>query len=223
MSSKRPRKIFRGQIFEDFEDSGNPAPASQGTNPEDSTVVPDGLDATAPVDLSGSLHSVAGPSAPRSPPRTPPRRTRGQKRKVPVVDSSTEESDNSDNELEAPPPTPDKYKFSSEEELKKKLKPRSSYVVFSHNGQCFPGIVDKIKGMSIKIKKMKMVQDPQTQMYIGRWEFPKSGDQWTGRAWAKYQDIKHLISPPHMVGSSTRPQYRVPKVDQYWLPGVTRL
>ena len=47
----------------------------------------------------------------------------------------------------------------------------------------WPGVVDKIvKPDSIKIKKMKIVQDPQTHGYTGRWEFPAKSDQWTGRA-----------------------------------------
>ena len=228
-SSVRQRKPQHPQEEDpdDVESGHEDPPASQGTNPEDSTVVLDGLDTTAPVDMSGSLHAVAGPSAPRSPPKTPPRarKTRGQKRKV--VEISTEDSGsdtaNDESESEAPPPTPPRYQFSSEEELKKKLKARSSYVIFDHNGQMWAGIVDKIvKPDSIKIKKMKIVQDPQTQGYTGRWEFPPRSDKWTGRAWCKYKDIKHLTSPPNLVGTNTRPQYKIPKVDQYWVP-PTRL
>merc|ERR1711884_593376 len=93
-SSVRQRKPQHPQEEDpdDVESGHEDPPSSQGTNPEDSTVVLDGLDTTAPVDMSGSLHAVAGPSAPRSPPKTPPRarKTRGQKRKV--VEISTEDS-----------------------------------------------------------------------------------------------------------------------------------
>ena len=81
----------------------------------------------------------------------------------------------------------------------------------------WPGIIDKIYKDNIKIKKMKIIQDPQTYAYTGRWEFPPRSDKWTGRAWAEYKDIKHICSPPNIVGTNTRPQYSIPKVDQYWL------
>ena len=115
-SSVRQRKPQHPQEEDpdDLESGHEDPPSSQGTNPEDSTVVPDGMDTTAPVDMPGSPHAVAGPSVPPcSPPRTPPMaqrtlRSHGQKRKAAVVESSTEDSDSdTDNDGSATEPEPE--------------------------------------------------------------------------------------------------------------------
>ena len=205
-------------------------PLSQGTNPEDSTAVPDGTDTTAPVDMPGSPHATAGPSVPpSSPPRTPPRaqrtlRSRGQKRKSNVVEDSSEDSDSdTDNDGYDTEPevetTPARYSFSTTEELKSKLHERSSYIIFSHKGQMWPAIINKLFDNRAKVKKLKVVAT-DTNPYTGRWEFPPKSDKWSGTAYADYSDIKHICSPPRIVGTNSRPHYIIPKVDQYWPSGL---
>ena len=64
---------------------------------------------------------------------------------------------------------------------------------------------------------MKLVAT-DSEPYTGRWEFPKSSDQWSGTAMADYEDIKHIVSPPRIVVANARNNhFVVPKVDQYWI------
>ena len=102
------------------------------------------------------------------------------------------------------------------EELKSKLRERSSFIIFKHKGQMWPAAINKLYDNRTKVKKLKIIYDPVTLAYTGRWEFPPKTDKWTGSALADYTDIKHICSPPNIVGTNTRPQYRIPKVDQYW-------
>ena len=69
---------------------------------------------------------------------------------------------------------------------------------------------------------MKVVAT-DTEPYTGRWEFPPSSDKWSGTAIAEYEDIKHIVSPPKIVGTNTRNYMVIPKVDQYWQVNVTPL
>ena len=224
-SSARQGKPKRPQEEDpdDPESGHEDPPLSQGTNPEDPTVVPDGMDTTAPVDMPGSPHAIAGPSAPPSSPlRTPPRAQRVlRKRKAAVVEESSESDSDTDWEGsdQEPAPevedTPPRYSFSSEEELKSKLRERSSYIIFSHKGQMWPAIINKLFDSRAKVKKLKLVLS-ETNPYTGRWEFPPKKDKWSGTAYADYSEIKHICSPPRIVGTNSRQHYIIPKVDQYW-------
>ena len=237
-SSARQGKPKRPQEEDpdDPESGHEDPPLSQGTNPEDPTVVPDGMDTTAPVDMPESPHAIAGPSAPPSSPlaiagpsappssplRTPPRAQRVlRKRKAAVVEESSESDSDTDWEGsdQEPAPevedTPPRYSFSSEEELKSKLRERSSYIIFNHKGQMWPAIINKLFDSRAKVKKLKLVLS-ETNPYTGRWEFPPKSDKWSGTAYADYTEIKHICSPPRIVGTNSRQHYIIPKVDQYW-------
>ena len=244
-SSARQKKPKRPQDADpdDPESGHEDPPSSQGTNPEDPTVVPDGMDTTAPVDMPGSPHASAGPSVPASsptgpsvpsssppgpsvppssPPSTPPRTKRAlRKRKAVVVEESSESDSDTDWEGsdQEPEPvveaTPPRYSFSTTEELKSKLHERSSYIIFNHKGQMWPAVINKMYDSRAKVKKLKLVAS-ETNPYTGRWEFPPKSDKWSGTAYADYTEIKHICTPPRIVGTNSRPQYIIPKVDQYW-------
>ena len=62
---------------------------------------------------------------------------------------------------------------------------------------------------------MKLVAS-DTEPYTGEWFFPPKSDKGGRKAYTDYTDIKHLISPPQIVGSNSRPHFIVPKVVQHW-------
>ena len=121
--------------------------------------------------------------------------------------------------IPAPPPV-NLYSFNSIAELKSLLTDRESFVIFSHHGQCFPGIINRKHDTCVRVKKMKLVVNSPNEPYTARWEFPSPRDNWLSSLLINYEDIKHVIPAPRRVGINRRTresQFVVPQVDQYWM------
>ena len=132
-------------------------------------------------------------------------KTRGVKR------SLYRELSNSDEEnIDDPPPQPNKYHFADEKALYGMVKANVTYLIFLFEEQHFPALVVKKFKRLLHVRRMKPII-PDSGIYTGQWYFQPESMLNV----CKYEDITDLIPPPSL-NSSSRNQYFVEKICQYW-------
>ena len=133
-------------------------------------------------------------------------KTRGVKRSL-YRELSTSDEENID---DPPPQVPDKYHFADEKALYEKVRANVTYLIFLFEEQHFPALVVKKFKRKLHVRRMKPIIT-DSGIYTGQWYFqPKSLVNV-----CDYKDVTDLIPPPK-INSSSREQYFVEKICQYW-------
>ena len=132
-------------------------------------------------------------------------KTRGVKRSLYRELSNSEEEN-----IDDPPPQPDKYHFADEKALRGMVKANVTYLIFLFEEQHFPALVVKKFKRLLHVRRMKPIIT-DSGIYTGQWYFQPESMLNV----CEYKDVTDLIPPP-TINSSSRNRYFLEKICQYW-------